>query len=60
MRLPCQLVYYWLMELREQVNYRERAFQEPSQCYFFHKLFHKVQARNQIDTYIEEEKITFV
>lgn len=54
-----QLVYDWLMELREQVNYRERTFQEPSHRHFHHTLFDKSKAINQIETYIKDESSVY-
>ncbi len=54
-----QLVYDWLMELREQVNYRERTFQEPDQRYFHTTLFDKVLIKNQIETYINDDLFVY-
>jgi hypothetical protein len=54
-----QLVYDWIMELRNQVNYRERTFQEPSQRNFYSTLFDKAQLKNQIETYINDDSFVY-
>lgn len=48
-------VYDWLMNLRNQVNYRERAFTEPNHKYFFSTLFDKRRINDQIATYLNDE-----
>jgi len=48
-------VYDWLMELRNQVNYRERAFTEPINKYFFSNLFDKSRLKEQVETYLKDE-----
>jgi uncharacterized protein (UPF0332 family) len=53
------LFYDWLMNLREQINYRERIFHEPDQRYFYASLFDKKTARNQIETYIEDDSFVY-
>lgn len=47
-------VYEWLMELRNQVNYRERVFTEPHNKYFFASLFDKKTLKTQIETYLND------
>lgn len=54
-----QLIYDWLMELRNQVNYRERTFQEPSQRYFYSTLFDKTKVKNQVETYINDDLFVY-
>lgn len=48
-------VYDWLMELRNQVNYRERAFTEPNNKYFFSTLFDKSRLKQQVETYLNDD-----
>lgn len=52
------VVYDWIMELRNQVNYRERAFQEPIHKYFYESIFDKNHFKTQVETYINDD--TFV
>ncbi|GAB3216220.1 hypothetical protein GCM10027295_18760 [Pseudaeromonas pectinilytica] len=40
-----KVVYEWLMELRNQINYRERTFTEPVNKYFFSSLFDRGKIR---------------
>lgn len=54
-----QLIYDWLMDLRNQINYRERTFQEPLQRNFYSTLFDKTQVKNQIETYINDELFVY-
>ncbi len=51
-------VYDWIMDLRNQVNYRERTFQEPNHKYFYEAVFNKNRFKSQIETYINDD--TFV
>lgn len=48
-------VYEWLMELRNQVNYRERTFTEPQNKYFSSNLFEKDKFKTQIETYLNDD-----
>ncbi len=48
-------VYDWLMELRNQVNYRERTFAEPNNKYFFSSLFDRARLKDQIEVYLNDE-----
>lgn len=48
-------VYEWLMELRNQVNYRERTFTEPKNKYFSSNLFEKDKFKTQIETYLNDD-----
>ncbi|KAB2892300.1 MAG: hypothetical protein F9K32_00930 [Desulfobulbaceae bacterium] len=45
-------VYHWIMELRNRIHYRERAFQEPTQQHFVANLFNKQTAKDQIEEYL--------
>ena len=45
-------VYYWLMEQRNRVQYRDRAFSEPSHEYFHTNVFDKRTFQNQVKEYI--------
>lgn len=52
-------IYEWLMELRNQVNYREREFTEPSNKYFFRTLFDKEKIKNQIEVYLKDDSYVY-
>jgi hypothetical protein len=45
-------IYAWMMELRNQINYREREFTEPVNKYFFSSIFNKQEIKNQIEIYL--------
>lgn len=47
-------VYHWLMELRNQVNYRERSFSEPVNGYFYRNLFDDTKMKEQIEEYMND------
>ncbi len=46
-------VYIWLMHRREQVQYRERSFQEPNNPYFWYHIIEKIKQRNLDDLITE-------
>jgi uncharacterized protein (UPF0332 family) len=48
-------VYEWLMDLRNQVNYRERVFTEPDNKYFFPSLFDKKLLKTHVEKYMKDE-----
>ncbi|CAM0708106.1 hypothetical protein N0P26_001651 [Acinetobacter baumannii] len=48
-------VYDWLMEIRNQVNYRERAFKEPELGYFPISLFNKSTLKESIEIYFKDQ-----
>lgn len=48
-------IYEWLMELRNQVNYRERLFTEPNNQYFFPSIFNKSKFKMQVETYLNDD-----
>lgn len=48
-------VYEWLMELRNQVNYRERTFTEPENKYFFSSLFDSARIKDQVELYLNDD-----
>lgn len=48
-------IYDWLMELRNQVNYRERAFTEPDNKYFFSILFDEARIKEQVEIYLNDD-----
>jgi len=48
-------IYDWLMNLRNQVNYRERTFTEPNNKYFFSSLFDKTQLKKQVEIYLNDD-----
>lgn len=54
-----KVVYEWLMELRNQINYRERTFTEPVNKYFFSSLFDRGKIKNQIETYLNDELFVY-
>ena len=43
------------MEIRNQVNYRERTFNEPDLNYFPHDLFDKLKIKTCIENYFNDE-----
>lgn len=47
-------IYQWLMELRNQVNYRERTFTEPDNKYFFPSLFDSSKIKEQVEVYLRD------
>jgi hypothetical protein len=53
------LVYYWLMELRNQVNYRERSFHEPYEKHFPNEVFDKAKISSMISTYVDDDSYSF-
>jgi len=54
-----EVIYDWLMELRNQVNYRERTFQEPNNRHFYSALFDKDKIKSQIETYINDDSYVY-
>lgn len=50
-------IYEWLMELRNQINYREREFTEPVNKYFFDSIFDKKKIKRQIETYLNDDYV---
>lgn len=48
-------IYEWLMELRNQVNYRERVFTEPDNKYFYCSLFDSARIKDQIELYLNDD-----
>jgi uncharacterized protein (UPF0332 family) len=47
--------YEWIMELRNQVNYREREFAEPCNRYFYDAVFDKNKIKSQVEIYLKDE-----
>lgn len=54
-----KLVYEWMMELRNQVNYRERVFHEPDMKHFPDTLFDNNTVKSQIETYLNDENLVY-
>jgi hypothetical protein len=54
-----QIIYNWLMELRNQVHYRERSFREPVDSYFYSTLFDNTKIKNQIETYMNDSDYVY-
>lgn len=52
-------IYEWLMELRNQINYREREFTEPVNKYFFDSIFDKNKIKDQIEIYLSDEDYVY-
>lgn len=52
-------IYDWLMEIRNQVNYRERCFNEPDFKYFPLSLFEKDQIKDSINSYFTDEELVY-
>lgn len=52
-------IYEWLMELRNQINYREREFTEPVNKYFFHSIFDKEKIKRQIEIYLYDDDYVY-
>lgn len=52
-------IYDWLMEIRNQVNYRERAFNEPQFKYFPTDFFKKDIMRENIDLYLKDNDLVY-
>ena len=53
-----ETVYEWLMKRREQIQYRERNFHEPSQPYFWNYIVKKIEEigmNTLIDQYIRDK-----
>lgn len=53
------LVYEWIMELRNQVNYRERVFHEPDIKHFPSSLFDVTSVKEQIETYLNDADLVY-
>ena len=47
------------MNLRDQVNYRNRSFTEPTNQHFYASLFDKSKLIAQIETYIDDEDFVY-
>jgi len=54
-----ETIYDWLMEMRNQVNYRERSFHEPDFRYFPSRVFDQDQIKNIIDTYFNDTDLVY-
>ncbi len=54
-----KVVYLWLMDLRNQINYRERDFTEPVGKYFSSKIFDQKQIKKQIDEYLTDTSYVY-
>lgn len=52
-------VYDWFMELRNQVNYRERDFTEPLNKYFYSSVFDKNKIRTQVENYMLDDSYVY-
>jgi hypothetical protein len=52
-------IYEWLMDIRNQVNYRERAFTEPDGQYFYRDLFDNNKLKAQVETYLKDEDYVY-
>ncbi|HCT2508504.1 TPA: hypothetical protein OTR37_003869 [Aeromonas dhakensis] len=52
-------VYDFVMEMRNQVNYRERTFHEPKVRYFHKNLFDRQKLKIQIDTYMSDPEYIY-
>lgn len=52
-------IYEWLMDIRNQVNYRERAFTEPDGQYFYHDLFDNNKLKAQVEKYLKDEDYVY-
>ena len=48
-------VYNWLMEQRNSVQYRDRAFSEPDHEYFHSNIFDVRKFSNQVEQYIVDQ-----
>ncbi len=53
------IVYDWLMELRNLVNYRERSFTEPLNRYFYSSLFDNNKMTEQIELYMKDDAYVY-
>lgn len=53
------LVYEWMMDLRNQVNYRERLFHEPEEKHFPEALFDCKSIKNQVEIYLKDEDLVY-
>ena len=54
-----KVVYVWLMELRNQVNYRERDFTEPAGKYFVPNILNQSKIKNQIEEYLTDTSYVY-
>ena len=52
-------VYDWLMDVRNQVNYRERSFHEPDFKYFPSEIFDENQIKNTIEAYFNDTDLVY-
>jgi hypothetical protein len=53
------LVYEWMMELRNQVNYQERLFHEPHLKHFPESLFNYDLIKGQIEMYLSDDTLVY-
>lgn len=54
-----ELVYLWLMKLRDRVNYRERCFYEPTPKYFFAEIFETKKLNDYVRIYVDDETYAY-
>lgn len=54
-----QNIYDWFMDIRNQVNYRERSFHEPDFKYFPSEIFDENQIKNTIETYFNDTDLVY-
>ncbi len=47
-------IYHWLMDLRNQVHYRERSFNEPTFKYFADEVFDSNKIKGQVELYLRD------
>lgn len=52
-------IYDWLMEMRNQINYRERSFHEPDFKYFPLKIFNQNMIKDTINTYFMDDDLAY-
>ena len=52
-------IYDWLMDIRNQVNYRERCFHEPDFKYFPSGIFDENEIKNTIESYFDDTDLVY-